>query len=71
MISNAIADQQDRIPNGRNLSDWAWQWAQYLDHDITFADSMDPTEPFDVEAPTGDPIFDPQSTGEMVIRCDR
>ena len=33
-ISNRIAVQTGRIPNGRGLSDFIWQWGQFLTHDI-------------------------------------
>ncbi len=32
-ISNAVADQQGQsIPNNAHLSDWFWQWGQFIDH---------------------------------------
>src|SRR5262249_24069937 len=30
-ISNVVAAQTDNILNNRNMSDWVWQWGQFLD----------------------------------------
>ncbi len=38
VISNLISAQADTLPNDRRMSDFVWQWGQFLDHDL---DSME------------------------------
>ncbi|MCI0699696.1 MAG: hypothetical protein L0241_01245 [Planctomycetia bacterium] len=33
-ISNAILDQDGSIPSARNLTDWVFQWGQWITHDM-------------------------------------
>jgi hypothetical protein len=71
-ISNAVAAQTDNIPNNRNMSDWVWQWGQFLDHDLDLTPNPgSPPEEADVPVPTGDPYFDPDNTGTQVIPFQR
>ncbi len=53
------------------MTDYVWQWGQFLDHDIDLTDGADPAEPFPIEVPTGDAFFDPFYTGTQVIGLDR
>ncbi|MGB5811844.1 MAG: peroxidase family protein [Polyangiales bacterium] len=70
-ISNALcADLRDDT-NTRGASDFLWQWGQFLDHDIDLTESHDPVEPMPIAVPTGDPAFDPASTGEATIDFSR
>lgn len=69
-ISNAIAASDADITNNRNLSAMVYAWGQFLDHDLDLTPSGT-TESFDVQVPTGDPSFDPLSTGTQVIPLDR
>ncbi|MEM7228468.1 MAG: peroxidase family protein [Planctomycetota bacterium] len=70
-ISTIIIDQVNDRPNSMNLTDYVWQWGQFLDHDIDETPIADPSEPFDIAVPTGDPWFDPDSTGIVTIPLDR
>ncbi len=71
-ISNAINAQGNiSKPNASHLSDWLWQWGGFIDHDFVFTVPGTPAEPFNIEVPTGDPFFDPDGTGDQVIRLDR
>ncbi len=70
-ISNAVNDQTESIENPLNSSDFLWQWGQFLDHDIDLTDAADPLEMVDISVPTGDPFFDPDSTGTRVITFNR
>lgn len=70
-VSNAVSAQIGSIPNLKNASDYIWQWGQFLDHDITLSDGVDPAEPADIDVPIGDPYFDPAHTGEQTISLNR
>ncbi|QDU66098.1 peroxidase family protein [Engelhardtia mirabilis] len=72
LISNLVCAQgsADR-PNDQGLSDFVWQWGQFLDHDLTETPVTDPGEPFEIEVPAGDPWFDPDGTGAVTIPLDR
>lgn len=70
-ISNLVAAQSEPIENDRGLSDLVWQWGQFLDHDIDLTEGADPVESFPIEVPTGDPYFDPSSTGTEQIDLSR
>lgn len=72
LISNLVCDQAGQsILNDSDLTDWVWQWGQFIDHDISLTEFMVPQDAFDIPVPMGDPMFDPQMTGEQVIRLDR
>ncbi|MCB1206892.1 MAG: peroxiredoxin [Verrucomicrobiae bacterium] len=70
-VSNAVAAQEESMPNRRGVSGFLWQWGQFLDHDIDLTPVSDPVEPFDIPVPAGDPFFDPAGTGTAVIGLDR
>jgi hypothetical protein len=71
VISNIVSAQPDSIPNAHNASDMLWQWGQFLDHDIDLTDGTEPTEAADIVVPNGDPYFDPDETGAVVIPFNR
>ena len=74
-ISNALsAADPDGTTSERDLSSFVFIWGQFLDHDIDL--SLEPEREedaiaFDVDVPTGDPLFDPLSTGEATIHLTR
>lgn len=70
-VSNAVVAQPGSIVNDRNLSDWVWQWGQFMDHDLDLTNAASPAEPFNIAVPTGDPFFDPGSTGTQTIGLNR
>ena len=71
-ISNAVAAQTDAILNNRHMSDWVWQWGQFLDHDLDLTPQPgDPPEHTNISVPIGDPFFDPNGTGTQIIAFDR
>jgi len=70
-VSNAVVAQEGSIPNTLGTSDYLWQWGQFVDHDIDLTEGVNPAEPANIEVPTGDPYFDPDSTGIEVIELNR
>ncbi len=70
-ISNTVAAQNESIPNTTGLSDWFWQWGQFIDHDMDLTESAHPLEPFNIVVPTGDFWFDPMNTGTKTINLNR
>ncbi len=70
-ISSTVAAQYESIPNSTGLSDWFWQWGQFIDHDMDLTESADPLEPFNIVVPTGDSWFDPMKTGTKTINLNR
>ncbi|PQO31645.1 peroxidase family protein [Blastopirellula marina] len=66
-ISNAFSAQDEGASgNERNLSAFVYVWGQFLDHDIDLSESGT-TELAPIEVPTGDPYFDPTSSGSATI----
>jgi len=70
-ISNAVSAQNGSVVNNRQLSDWVWQWGQFIDHDIDLTGGANPSQPFNIPVPAGDPLFDPANTGTQVIGLNR
>jgi peroxidase len=68
-ISNAVVSQLSSITNSYQMSDWVFQWGQFIDHDLSLSDvgSVNMSIPI----PTGDPIFDPSSTGTATMGFTR
>ncbi|MGB5593006.1 MAG: peroxidase family protein, partial [Crocosphaera sp.] len=63
-ISNAISAQSASIPNSQGVSDWVWQWGQFLDHDLSLT-PIPTAEPFNIEVPLDDTTFTPGGTIEF------
>lgn len=70
-VSNAVFAQTDTTPNRYGVTDYLWQWGQFLDHDIVETPTIDPAEAFDILVPTGDPYFDPTGSGTVTIPLNR
>jgi len=70
-ISNEVFAQSESTLNDRYLTDFVWQWGQFLDHDIDLTEGSDPPEAFDIDVPTGDPYFDPTGSGTATISLGR
>lgn len=65
-----LVNEQGLIPNTDLASNFVWLWGQFMDHDITFSDESR-MEPANIEIPSGDNIFDPQSTGIVQMFFNR
>ena len=70
-ISNLVVAQDQLIPNAQRVTDFLWQWGQFIDHDMDLTPTADPAEPFNIPVPPGDPFFDPDNTGTQIIALDR
>lgn len=70
LISNAVFSQEGLLPDVMGLSDYAWAWGQFIDHDITLV-GEDHGESMDISVPAGDPFFDPAATGKVLIPMKR
>lgn len=62
VISNAIFHQSASMLNSRGLTDWVWQWGQFLDHDLDLVGRAEPVEAAPITVPAGDPFFAPGTT---------
>lgn len=70
-VSNAVAAQNSSTPNSKGLSDFFWQWGQFVDHDIDLTETANPGEFAAIAIPAGDPWFDPFNSGTSVIGFSR
>lgn len=70
MISNMVFAQEGNLPDHMGLSDFAWVWGQFIDHDITLSPE-DEEQPMSIPIPAGDPYFDPYNTGEVSMHTVR
>ena len=61
VISNIVFDQAELIPNSAGVSDWLWQWGQFIDHDLDLTPAG--SEAFNIPVPTGDPDFNSNNIG--------
>jgi len=71
LLSNLLSAQTTSVPDARNLSSMAWQWGQFVDHDIDLTLTQSAGETMPIAIPMGDPFFDPAFTGSATIAFDR
>lgn len=69
-ISNSIFNQDGVLPDVLELSDYAFIWGQFIDHDITLVMEIE-EEIIDVPIPEGDPYFDPLGLGNKTMHVKR
>jgi hypothetical protein len=70
-ISNIAIAQTVMLPNAHQMTDWVFQWGQFVDHDIDLTGAASPVESFNISIPAGDPIFDPANTGTQIMPFQR
>ncbi len=70
-ISNMVVAQTIMLPNNHSMTDWVFQWGQFVDHDLDLTNAADPPEDFNIPIPFGDPQFDKNSTGTQVMGFQR
>jgi len=69
-ISNAVSAAGNEPTSDRMLSAMMYAWGQFIDHDLDLTNSGT-TESLPIAVPTGDPWFDPASTGTKTIPLKR
>lgn len=69
-ISNYLFEQKGLIDDPRGLSDYAWVFGQFIDHDIVLVED-EPTEFMPIPVPAFDAHFDPMGTGNVMIPMTR
>ncbi|MFN3210048.1 MAG: peroxidase family protein, partial [Roseovarius sp.] len=65
-VSNAVSAQTSDTRNAAGASDFLWIWGQFIDHDISLTEAG-AMQYAPIPVPTGDPFFDPFSTGTAEI----
>ncbi len=71
LISNSVVAQPIMMPNTHKMTDWVFQWGQFVDHDLDLTNLATPTESFNIPIPAGDPIFDVGNTGTQIMSFQR
>ena len=72
-ISNLVDDQGQgvSVPIVEDVTDFVWQWGQFLDHDLTLTPVAVPADRFPIPVPECDPDFDPGCTGTKTLSFQR
>jgi hypothetical protein len=71
LISNLVLSQTEDIFNDRHLTQFIFQWGQFLDHDMDLTEEAHPFEFINIPVPIGDPQLDPDNTGTQSIMLFR
>ncbi len=67
-ISNELFQQTVSVPDERGLTDWVWQWGQFVGHDISLTEPLAKIpQRWDVAVPSGDPVFDIAGAGNRFL----
>ena len=65
-ISNAIFSQSVSRPDERGLSEWAWVWGQFIDHDLDHTLTSNGAGTLSIPIPVGDPTFGSLPPGSAI-----
>ena len=57
VVSNAVVKQIVMAPNSHEMTDWVFQWGQFVDHDLDLTVLAAPAENFPIDMPPDDPVF--------------
>ena len=60
-VSNGLSAQSGSLVNNRDLTNFVWQWGQFLDHDIDLTEGASPAEAFDIAVPAAIPSSIPST----------
>lgn len=55
VISNALGQQNQSMPEPRGLTNLIWAWGQFLDHDLTLTPESETAPRVNIPVPEGDP----------------
>lgn len=69
-VSNVLSEQLTSALCVKPVTDFVWQWGQFIDHDIDLTGGGT-GEAFPISVPAGDPWFDPGGTGTQIIPLER
>ncbi len=69
-VSNTVMKQTEDTPDPGGASDFLWVWGQFLDHDMSLSEAHCPHFA-NIDVPAGDPVFDPQATGDVQLEFNR
>ena len=72
-ISNLVDAQGQgvSVPIVEDVTDFIWQWGQFLDHDLVLTPVAVPADRFNIPVPLCDPAFDPACTGTRTLSFQR
>lgn len=70
-VSNIVCLQEQTLDSPRVVSNVVMQWGQWIDHDLGFKRLAEPSEPFNIPIPSGDPFFDPTGSGTAAFSFTR
>ena len=57
VVSNAVVKQTVMVPNSHEMTDWVFQWGQFVDHDLDLTVLAAPDREFPHRHAARDPIF--------------
>lgn len=57
VISNTLMNQTELVWDADGLTDWVWQWGQFMDHDMDATPVGTPPEFANIVVPQPDPVF--------------
>lgn len=68
MVSNVLGTQTESVADSRNLSEWAWVWGQFIDHDIDHTPNASAATngTLPIAIPEDDPVFGGMPAGSQI-----